>query len=132
MKIKQISIISIAVFAMLGLSTLSTSPVDAAECGDVQTSIIDCPQTGDVSGDNYENTGIWALVLLVINILATGVGVAAVVGIVYGAILYSSAGGSPEKVKKARTVIMNVVIGLLLFAAMYSLLNFLIPGGVFS
>jgi len=49
---------------------------------------------------------------------------------VYGSILYTSAGGNPEQVKKARTIFTNVVIGVVAFAGMWALLNFIIPGGV--
>ena len=66
------------------------------------------------------------------DVLTAGVGVAALGGIVYGAFLYTSAGGNPDKVKRAREIFVNVVIGVIAFAAMYALLNFLIPGGVFS
>ena len=68
---------------------------------------------------------------MAINILTAGVGVLALAGIVYGAILYTSAGGKPEQIKKATTVFTNVVIGIICFAAMWAFLNFIIPGGVF-
>ena len=96
-------------------------------CAGVDTSIIKC-KTG--TGDGIEGTGIWSLLLMAINILTAGVGVAALGGVVYGAVLYSSAGGNPEQVKKAKGMFMNVAIGVISFAAMYFLLNFLIPGGV--
>jgi hypothetical protein len=70
--------------------------------------------------------------LLAINILTAGVGVAAVGGIVYGAVLYTSAGGSQEQVKKAVGIITNVVIGVVAYALMFSVLNFIIPGGLFN
>ena len=64
--------------------------------------------------------------------MTAGVGVLALAGIVYGAVLYTSAGGSPEQIKKARTIFTNVVIGVLAFAGMYTLLQFIVPGGVFN
>lgn len=99
-------------------------------CGGVETSIINCTQTG--GGNRAENTGIWGVLLLAINILTAGVGVAAVGGIVYSSILYTTAGGSPEQAKKARTVIVNTVVGMITYALMFSFLNFIIPGGMFS
>lgn len=98
-------------------------------CGGVQTSIISCDQTGGEDG-NIENTGLWGILLLVINILTAGVGVVALAGIVYGGILYTSSGGNTEQVKKAYTIFTNVGIGVVAFAGMWVLLNFLIPGGV--
>lgn len=110
---------------------VSAAPCDPATtscCGGVQTAIIQCKQTG---GGTTEDTGLWGVLLLAINILTAGVGVAAIGGIVYGSILYTSAGGSPEQVKKAIGIITNVVIGVVAYALMFSLLNFLIPGGLF-
>ncbi|MNH46494.1 hypothetical protein D3C72_2301490 [compost metagenome] len=64
--------------------------------------------------------------------MTAGVGILAVGGIVYGSILYTSAGGSSEQTKKAMGIITNVVIGLIAYALMYAITNFLIPGGLFS
>lgn len=133
MKIKQ----TIRTLALIGglllvplvaSAALSSSTVEA-RCGGVDTAIINCSQGG---GSKVEDTGVWGILVFVINILTAGVGVLALVGIVYGAILYTSAGGNPEQVKKARTVFVNVVIGVVSFGAMFTLLNFLVPGGVFT
>jgi hypothetical protein len=160
MKIKQ-TLIALALTAGLS-TVLFPAVSYAAECGGVQTSIISCAQKGicqdgsdpygknskDPSKDNggkcedgsepakdsqaIEASGVWGILLLVINIMTVGVGILAVAGIVYGSILYTSAGGSPDQVKKARTVIVNVVIGILAYLLMFSVLNFIIPGGVFA
>src|SRR6478609_4554080 len=84
---------------------LQSYPV-AADCGAVQTSIIDCPQTG-ATGD-LKDSGIWGVLLLAINILAAGIGVAPVAGIVYASILYTSSGGDQERTKKAMTIITDI------------------------
>lgn len=164
MKIKQ-TILLVALF--VGFASLLIIPdVSAATCGGVQTSFINCDQTGvctdgsspfegsepktavaqaaykvkyhhdygkcvngaDPVTDTKQN-GIWGIVMLVINILTAGIGIAAVGGIVYGSVLYASSGGSPDQAKKAIEVIRNVVIGILAYALMYAILNFLIPGG---
>ncbi len=118
-------------FLVFGLVAVATPMTAQAleSCGGVDTAIISCEQGGE--GKGAKNTGLWGILLLAINILVTGVGVVALAGIVYGAILYTSAGGSQEQVKKAMTVFTNVVIGVIAFAGMWALLNFLVPGGVF-
>lgn len=117
------------------VALLPSTPTSAAECGGAQTAIISCGDNDtDNNGDgtvDEQDSGVWSLLLIAINILTAGVGVVALGGIVYGAILYTSAGGKPEQVKKATTVFTNVVIGIIAFAAMWAFLNFLIPGGVF-
>jgi len=97
---------------------------------ETQTSIISCDI--DESADGIEGTGLWSILILAINILTALVGVAALGGIVYGAALYTAAGGNAEQTKKAMGIITNVVIGVIAFALMFAFLNFIIPGGVFN
>jgi hypothetical protein len=128
MSIKQTIRNLMAGFLLLLGVTMVALPVNTyADCGGVKTGIINCAQTG--TGKDIHNTGLWGILLLAINILTAGVGVVALAGIVYGAILYTSAGGNQEQVKKAITVFTNVAIGIIAFAGMWALLNFLIPGG---
>lgn len=134
MKIKQkiqnavilLGILFVPVTVLLPTTSISA----ASTCGGVQTAILTC--SGSRDAKKPEETGLWYILLLIINILTAGVGVLALAGIVYGAILWTSAGGSPEQIKKARTVFTNVVIGVVAFGGMYVLLNFLVPGGVFN
>lgn len=108
---------------------LMVSPMAFAACGGAETAIINCSQTG---GASAKDSGIWGVLLIALNILTASVGIAAVGGIVYGAILYTSAGDSTEQTKRAIEIIRNVVLGLVAFGLMYIGLNFLIPGGVFA
>jgi hypothetical protein len=121
----------VAVFgAVFAVAVPQSATVFAASCGGVDTAILDCGGSKDAT--NIEETGIWKLLLIALNVLTAGVGVAALGGIVYGAVTYTSAGGNPDRVKKAKEIFVNVVIGVISFAAMYGLLNFLIPGGIFT
>lgn len=127
MKIKQkIQMLLIAIASFGGLLA-PTMVYATTSCGGVTTSIISCNETG---GNLTQNTGIWGLLTMVIKILTGGIGVLAVAGIVYGAILYTTAAGSAEQVKKAIEVFRNVVIGIVAYALMFGFLNFIIPGGV--
>lgn len=100
------------------------------QCGGAKTSIITCTQTEKSTGT--QDNGVWALLLLAMNIMTAGVGILAVGGIAYGAALYASASDKPEQAKQGMTYIKNVVIGLAAYGLMYVLLNFLIPGGIFK
>jgi len=123
----------IAGFLLLLGMTVFLSPVSVFAAGnngcETDTAIIKCDIPDDAKG--VEATGLWSILILVINILTAGVGVVALGGIVYGSVLYTSAGGNQEQVKKAMGIFTNVVIGIIAFAGMWALLNFLIPGGVF-
>lgn len=96
----------------------------APSCGELKTSIIRCDGDG---GNPVVN-----LLLEIVNFLAVGVGIAVVGGIVWGGMLYASSNGDSSKTKQGITAIVNSVIGLLLFMFTYALINFLVPGGLFT
>lgn len=109
---------------------LVAQPVLAASCGGVDTSIISCEAGKDAKSP--KDSAIWQVLLIVVNILTAGVGLAAVGGVIYGAILYTTAEDRPEQVSRAKTTIFNVVLGLVSFILMWGFLQFLIPGGVLN
>lgn len=117
----------------------STPPADEPDCqpgtdgccGGVKTSIIGGELCGDNSSSGEDGT-IYKLLINVLNILTAGIGIAAIGGIGYGALLYTTAESKPEQTKKAIGIITNVVIGIVAYGLMFVLLNFLIPGGVFA
>lgn len=117
----------ISSFFMVALMSPAAS---ALTCGGAETSIIQCDQTSQ--GSDASNNGVWGVLLIALNILTAGVGIAAVGGIVYGAILYTSAGDSTDQTKKGIEVIRNVVIGVIAYGLMFLVLNYLIPGGIFE
>jgi hypothetical protein len=127
-------IVAAALTAVIGFTAPAyaddCAPSDTNKCcGNTATAIIGCDAKN--KGDLNDN-GIWALLILVINILTAGVGILAVGGIVYGAILYATAEDKADQVNQAVNIIRNVIIGLVAFALMWAGLNFLIPGGVFA
>lgn len=116
------SIVAILVVPVV-LTTIAALPVLAASCAQVNTGVISC--------DDNKN-GVFSLLLLVINILTAGVGLVAIGGFVYGAILYTTAEGDSGKVTKAKETIFNVTLGLVAFALANAFLQFIVPGGVFD
>lgn len=75
---------------------------------------------------------ITAILLWAINIMGAGVGIAVVFGIVTAGIMYVMSDGDEGKVKEAREIIANAIIGLFLFIFLWAAANFLIPGGLFK
>lgn len=131
MNIKQkvATFIAVAGISVAGAGLMVAQPA-LADCGGAKTSVINCDQKAGAK--NAEDTGIWGLLLLILNIMTAGVGILAVGGIVYGAILYTTSSQNADQTKQAKDIIRNVVIGLVTYGAMYLLLNFLIPGGIFK
>ncbi len=71
---------------------------------------------------------IKGLLLLVANILVYGLGVAAVIGVVWAGVLYLTARDSEAQITKAKTRLLEVAIGVVAWAVMFALLQWLIPG----
>ncbi len=92
-------------------------------CG-VDTVILQCSGYG-------ENPIIRAFVEI-FNFFAVGIGILTVIGIILGGIKYITANGNSSQAEQGITIIVNAVIGLLLFIFMFSLINWLVPGGLFS
>lgn len=96
---------------------------DGGDCGGAKTAILDC---GGKSGEE----AIAEILRQFIFILSVGVGIVAVGGIVFGAVLYASARDNASQTQKAVEIIRNTVIGIILYVFMVSLVNWLVPGGV--
>lgn len=96
-------------------------------CGGVKTSII----SGELCQED-EGGVIFGLLKGALRILTAGIGIAAIGGIAYGALLYTTAENKPDQTKRAIGIITNVVIGIAAYALMFALVNFLIPGGIFT
>jgi hypothetical protein len=121
---KRNIIASILITTVVIAGIVVAQPALAASCAGADTSVISC--------DGEGSTALINIVKQVIQILTAGVGVAAVGAVIFGAVLYTTSEGSPDKVKKAREIWTNTVIGLLMFAFMVAITNFIIPGGVFN
>jgi hypothetical protein len=100
-------------------------------CGGVVTTVISCDQPGGTKA-KLENTGLWGILLLLLNIVSAGVIIAAIGGVAYGSIIYTTAGGNLDKVKKSRAIIANTVVGIAVYILLYAFMNYLIPGGIFK
>lgn len=98
-------------------------PAGAGECGGTTTGIISCEEDSGIAA-------IGGLIKLVVNILTIGIGIAAVGGIAYAAIMYASARDNQSQVQSAISTIRNIVIGLVLYGFTIAIINWLVPGGV--
>ncbi len=90
-----------------------------------QTGSLDC--TGDGKPDP-NCTIITKYLNPFIRLLSIIAGLAVTIGVIFGGIQYSSAGGDPQKIAKAKMHIRNSIIALLVFLFLYAILRFLIPG----
>jgi hypothetical protein len=131
---------AITILAVGVCSLAIASPVAAASncpSGQQEVSIpVDqggtkCVPINSTSTDIQDNPIFFYLKNL-LYFFAGGVGLAVVGGIVAGSYMYTTARANAAQAQKGQTIILNSVIGLFLFIFMYAILQFLIPGGIFS
>ena len=114
----------LTVMMTLGIVGLVTVPaVTYANCGSTKTEYINCDSKTGVGTIN----DLIRIVVIVVTVL---IGVVAVGGLAYAAILYASAHDNQNQVSEARTIIRNIVIGLLLYGFTIAIINWLVPGSV--
>lgn len=124
-KLKMISRIMMMGMLVFGLASivLSFSQSVFADCGGVQTSIINCNETDAKSG-------IFAILGMVLNILTFGVGIAATAGFIFCGYQYMTSKNEPAVIAKIKTRILNIMIGLLAYAMFWAIIALLLPGGL--
>lgn len=94
--------------------------------------------SGSNSSSNNKTTAIldpsWQIediLNLILGTLTVGASILATGSIIFAGFLYMSAGGNSGQVQRAKTMIFNTVIGIIAYVFMWTLLEWLIPGGVF-
>lgn len=124
-------VIAFVVGILAASMMLPSATYAAASCGGVDVAYLEC-DTDPNAQDPVEGSALWAILTLVLQIMIGAVGLAAVGGLVYAAIIYASAQDNASQVQQAKDIIRNVVIGLVMFLVMWGALEYLIPGGIFS
>lgn len=125
MKLQQAPSRRIAIAALvLGLATAIAFPADVL----AGTTVDVC---GGGSGAAACNTFVENYINPVIILLTSLVGIAAVISIIMAGIQYSSSADDPGVVTKAKTRILNTVIGLVAYIFLLAFFNYLVPGGIF-
>lgn len=99
------------------LGTFLTSPA-FAEC--VETSLFGC-----VEGEKGE--GIFFILEIILTVMTFGVGIAGTIGIVIAGIQYASAKDNEQQMAKAKMRIFQIVIGMIIWAVLYTVLRWLVP-----
>lgn len=82
------------------------------------------PSTSILSGD----LDVKGILQLVVNVLLYGLGAVAVIGVIIAGILYLTARDNETQVAKAKARLFEISLGLLAWAALFTILKWLIPG----
>ncbi|HBB27135.1 TPA: hypothetical protein DCZ36_01395 [Candidatus Gracilibacteria bacterium] len=116
---------------LVSFTFLSLSPI-FAECsydgnGSVQGALEGCAPVGSVTSNDYSIAGgVKAKVVSITNQLILVGSILSVGGIVFAAILYVTALGDGEKVKKAKTALQFSIIGFVLMLLSFPIVNALV------
>ena len=122
---KQTAIL--AIIAIVGGFFVVSTPTHALECTILPQSICDSSEA-----TSLQDSSIWKTIMMVLQILTAGIGVVATCALGYFAFLYATAGDNSKQTKEAKEKIRNTIVGIVLYGLMYLLIEFLVPGGVFS
>ena len=101
-----------------------TLPAVATECAGVETSIIECDP------DDGSGSGITSILNLVLDIMTYGVGALAILGMIIAGVQYLTARDNEAQMTKSKNRILQIVIGLAIYAVAYVVLRWLLPGFV--
>ncbi len=74
-----------------------------------------------------DGSSIYGLLRLILNIMTIGIGILGIIGITIVGIQYLTAGGNEEQTRKAKQRLIEIVIGLVAYVALYALLSWLLP-----
>lgn len=88
-------------------------------------------QSFNVGGGNVSEIPIYTgplemLISNLVNIVLVGVGLVAVIYLIWGGVTYVTAGGDAEKASKGRITITNAIIGIVIIAASLAIYNYVI------
>ncbi|MDO4746958.1 MAG: hypothetical protein Q4A70_01255 [Candidatus Saccharibacteria bacterium] len=112
------------VFMIIIAALITAQPTFAATCSGVETSLIECEGGGDA--------GIWHILILTVEILSIGIGITALIGILIFGVQYLTGGGDVARTTKAKRRMFEIVIGLVGWVLIYSICEWLMPGGKFN
>ena len=109
-------------------ASLKPDSTDASKCEPLGNG---CP-TGTSQHDCLAKNQIVIDLNLFVDFLSAAVGIVVVTMVIIGGIQYSMAGNNPTALTAAKQRITNAIIAIVAFILIFTFLQWLIPGGVFS
>lgn len=130
MNLKQTTILALA--TTLVAATLVTAGSVAARDEPLVCSVLPDSICAAAENERLDQSGLWAILILALNIMTVGVAIVAVGAVGFAGFLYTTAQGDAAQVKKAIEMIRNTALGIVVYALLFAGVNFLVPGGVFG
>jgi len=118
--LSALAIITIAAFVLTPAIALGASSIDPSDL---------LEETGEEAGFESSGSGqqqLTSMIGLIINVLLSLLGIIFLVLIIYGGFLWMTSSGNEEQVKKAKTIIRDAIIGLIILLAAYAISRFVV------
>ncbi len=111
-------------------SKISVLPIlffpSIASAGPLTNSLGELQQTGASAGFNNANNDLPSLIGAIISVILGVLGMIFVVLTIYAGILYMTASGEDDKIKKAKKTLTQAIIGIVIIVAAYSISTFVV------
>ena len=113
--------------AVMGVGMVNLPVIAAGSCPDgcVETSILG---ENGCACDDGNGSGITDILNLVLDIMTYGVGALAILGMIIAGVQYLTARDNEAQMTKSKNRILQIVIGLAIYAVAYVVLRWLLPG----
>lgn len=117
------------IVGVIAIGCMVLAPVSAmATSGEIDPGGL-LRETGEEAGFDVGDTGesqLTQMIARIINVLLSVLGVIFFLLVLYGGFLWMTSAGNEEKVKKAKTILTDSVIGLIILLAAYAISRFVI------
>ena len=123
---KKLAIIFVCIISCLFVFAIM--PNSAFADNSSSTDYVETTFFGNLKDDG-QGCGIYTVINLVVDIMSMGVGILGVIGIIIVGIQYLTAKDNESQVQKSKRRIGEIVIGLVAFAVLFALTQWLLPGG---
>ncbi|MFH1142497.1 MAG: hypothetical protein V1695_02180 [Candidatus Uhrbacteria bacterium] len=114
-------VLTIMMFGLLLCPTISFAQIDPSETGLDETAI----EAGFVAEEGSAPE-LTTFIGTIINVVLGLSGVALVVLFVYGGILWMTAMGNKDQVDKAKRLLTNTIIGMIIIVAAYAIADYIV------
>lgn len=136
-RVSAAAVLAVFILLVTPLAASASQPISSCKTPDgkdgVQVSVaaggLNCVPLG---GSEIKTNPIFIYITAILKVVAGLAGLACLGGFVWGTIMYMTARANAGQTEKARMVMLNSIIGLLLFIFMFAILQFLVPGGIFT
>lgn len=125
MKLKKVLLTLLLISAVLGFCV--AADVSAADISTEITTQLGNFEQG-ATGQNSTGKGIVQVAGTLINVIFGILGILLTAYLVYGGFLWMTAAGNQEEVKKAKTIITNSIIAIVIVLAAFAIARFVIQG----